>query len=115
MKEHNYILLKVKGSWIEREQTKGLISMHFPDSVEVVSDGIVPIQSTIKVDKEHIYYYKNTNLMEETKKRIASALGQYLLEQGYIRINEEAGQWDVEVKGTVLVIQDTPTEKEGVG
>lgn len=104
MKDENYILLKVRGSWIEREQTKGLIAMHFPDFVEVVREGIITVQAKQAIPKEFVYKHKDINLMEETKKRISIDLGRYLLDNDLIQFSEKVEEYVVNIIGSTLVI-----------
>lgn len=111
---NNYILLKVNGGWIDREQIKGLLKMFFDDPrVEIVENGLVAINSTDKVSRVGVWDYNAKDVENFTKDRIANSLGFFLLEEGLIHFQKDISSEFIKTTGSVLVVKDHANEKEG--
>lgn len=112
----NYILLKVHGNWIDREQIKGMFIMKGDPRIEVVSNGLITVKAVDKISAFDMHHFNATEKKEiekMTKECIAKSLGFFLLEEGLIRFDKKISWEMIETTGSVLVVKDHETEKEG--
>lgn len=107
---NQYLVVKLQGNWIEREQIKRRIEM-FVGDIDVLDDkDIVTCHDTQEIAKEHSYHYEA--FKDYSKKRIAVAIAERLLEQGLIRFVESEEEHTIKIDGEITVIK---AEKGGDG
>ncbi len=106
---NQYLVIKLSGNWIKREQTKQIVKM-FVEDIDVLNDeNVITCHATQTITKERSYAYDA--FKDYSKERIAVALGKYLLEQGLIRFVESEEEHTIKIDGEITVISEA--EKGG--
>ena len=107
--KNQYLVIKLHGNLIEREQTKQRVKM-FVEDIDVLNDeNIVTCHCTKTITKEQSYCYGA--FKDYSKEKIAVAIGKYLLEQGLIRFIESEEGYTIKIDGVITVISEV--EKGG--
>lgn len=101
---NQYLVIKLHGNWIDREQTKQRVKM-FVEDIDVLNDeNIVTCHCTQAITKEQNYLYEA--FKDYSKERIAIAIGKHLLEQGVIRFSESEDKYTIKIDGVITVISE---------
>lgn len=100
-----YLVIKLKGNWIEREQTKKRVEMFFNDLDIMSAENVVTYKFAQKIEKEHSYRYEA--FKDYSKRRIANALGEQFLGDGVICFNESEDENGIKIEGVITVISET--------
>ena len=102
----NYVVLKFK-NWIDLEQAKGFLKMKGYETEDCKT-----IRSARKIPKFFwLKYKKDKEFLKSVEKEIAAHLGCTLLEYGLISFEYQEDEQDIEIIGSVSVV-DT---KIGIG
>ena len=102
---NHYLVLKLPGNWIEREQKKQRIKM-FADNIDVLEESnVYTCHATKSILKE--MFHTDEAFKNHIKGRIAVAIGEHLLEKGMIRFNESESKYGIVIDGEITVISET--------
>lgn len=109
---NEYVLLKLKGNWIEKEEAFGFLKMFMNTqrNIEIANDQVVIVNAEQNIPKEEIALY-GEDLIEYAKHNIPKEIGLYLEENGLIQYQEESKEGFLTLRGTVFVIKAPKTEK----
>lgn len=109
--KNQYLVIKLHGNWIEREQTKQRVKM-FVEDIDVLNDeNIITCHCTQAIAKEH--FICKEDFKDYVKRKIAVGIGEYLLEKGLIRFKESEEEYTIKIDGVITVISEE--EKGGAG
>lgn len=105
---NKYLVIKLPGNWIDREQIKQRVKMML--GVEVLDEcSVVTYSGTQAVSA--VRTRNDKDYMEYTKRIIASSIGQNLAADGLIHFREgQRNDYAVSVIGEVTVIKETDDE-----
>lgn len=99
-----YLVIKLKGNWIEREQTKKRVEMFFNDLDIISAENVVTYKLVQKIEKENSYRYEA--FKDYSKRRIADAIGEHFLKDGLICFNETEDENGIKIEGVITVISE---------
>lgn len=99
---NQYLVIKLSGNWIEREQTKQKIKMLVEDIDVLVDTNIVTCQSIQTIPKVDLSLRPESE--EYVKRKIADALGNFIVENGLVRYYQSEEQFNVKITGEITVI-----------
>ena len=115
--DNQYLVIKLPGNWIEREQCKQYYKrsvygadLEFVDDKTIRAEHFIPESVLLRFGED----FKN-----QAKKRIATHIGEQLLEKGMLVFTEtkERGVGGLErglvIEAQITVINDHPPSKEG--
>lgn len=106
---NQYLVIKLPGNWIEREQKKQRVKM-FVEDIDVLDDeNIITCHCTQAIPKER--FVLKEDFKEYVKGKIAVGIGEYLLEKGLIRFKESEEDYTIKIDGVITVISEA--EKGG--
>lgn len=106
---NQYLVIKLHGNWIDREQTKQRVKM-FVEDIDVLNDeNIITCHCTQAIPKER--FILKEDYKDYVKGKIAVGIGEYLLEQGLIRFVEREEEYMIKIDGVITVISEA--EKGG--
>lgn len=109
---NNYLVIKLKGSWLDKESTKGMIKFLLPTradihNLEVLNDeNVIECCAVRSMLKEDCIRYKDAK--DRIKESIAVAMGKHLLESGLICFNEIENANTTKIIGKITVINEAP-------
>lgn len=109
---NEYLVIRLKGSWIDREQTKGRVEMLLDGVCEVVKDDELVTNSAWQTIPEDGLFNLGENAKERIKQNIASNLGIYLMKKGLISFVETTENYGRELNA--IKITGTVTTMKGV-
>lgn len=105
MINNQYLVIKLPGDWIERDQTRAKVKWALDDIDVLDKKNVVTCHCAQLVRKEDCDLYKD--LKDRTKERMAVALGKCLLERGLISFVETKGEYNtIKIEGVVTVIRE---------
>lgn len=108
---NQYLVVRLHGNWIDREQTKKRVKM-FAEEADVLDDeNIVICRGTQQITKEQSYCYGA--FKDYAKGRIAVGIGEFLLEHGLIRFVESEEEHTIKIEGEITVIREPTKGGEG--
>lgn len=113
--KNQYLVIKLHGNWIEREQTKQRVKMSVED-IDVLNDeNIITCHCTQAIAQESFICKKG--FKDYVKRKIAVGIGEYLLEKGLIRFKESEEEYTIKIDGVITVISEEEKggEEDGDG
>ncbi|MBR4000285.1 MAG: hypothetical protein IKI93_18300 [Clostridia bacterium] len=111
MTPSEYIVIKLPGNWIEREQMKVRIKALL--DAEVLDErNIVTYRCRQMIDEERYRGEAAIKFEDYIKDEMAVRLGRNLLSEGLFRISKERNRFGTTLEGKILIINEKPEEGE---
>lgn len=105
MINNQYLVIKLSGNWIAREQTRQKVKWAIDDIDVLDEKNVVTCHGAQLVRKEDCDRYKD--LKDRIKESVAVALGKCLLERELISFVEtKEGHNTIKIEGVVTVIRE---------
>ena len=110
MEFDRYIIYRLDGNWIDKEQAKGLAQIALQHQ-KVTEAKAVAIRASKSISKEDRMRF-GRKITGGSREEIAVGIAKQLLKDGFIKFQEEEDSLMVTLTGELYTIKDLPKEKE---
>lgn len=107
-----YLLIKLTDNWITNEQIKAIARYYLGDKdCEIIENGVTPIVAVRNVPREY-YDKEGDKFLEYLKESLATQIGTFLMENGYLAFFKEKKHDKVMIRASLNIIDERSDEND---